>query len=118
MESNAANFSYTFNDIINDPGYNDLVKELGSEAELKQLNIADENEYYRQLGELYRSASEKVKNTLVNNVTQYIKQITGPKQEYMVNLQLCHWFRTDINLGIIIAKYLDLDLSETMKQMR
>ncbi len=43
--------------------------------------------------------------------------IDGPKKDQIVNRQLCHWFRADINLGMAIAKGLELDLAETMKQM-
>ena len=111
-------FSYSFNDIINDPAYKELTKNLNAAAaDLYESNITNENDYYSQLGDRYKLLSEEEKNNLVQAVTVYIKSISGPKSEYMVNMQLCHWFRTDINLGIAIAKGLDLDLSETMKQM-
>ena len=117
--NNPADFSYSFNDIISDPAYKSLIKELNAPGiDLNDLNATDENDYYSQLGERYRSLSEEAKNKMVNNVIEYIKSIDGPRSEYIVNRQLCHWFRTDINLGIAIAKGLDLDLSETMKQMQ
>ena len=43
--------------------------------------------------------------------------IEGPKRELIVNRQLCHWFRADIGLGMAVAKGLQLDLDEAMKEM-
>jgi catalase len=75
------------------------------------------NDDYAKLGEQYRLLSDEAKSNLVENVIATMKDINRPQNEYMLNIRLCHWFRTDINLGITIAKGLDLDLSETMKQM-
>jgi catalase len=75
------------------------------------------NDDYQELGDRYRLLSEEAKNNLIENVIATMKGINGPESEYTVNRRLCHWFRTDMNLGIAIAKGLDLDLSETMKQM-
>ncbi len=76
-----------------------------------------DNEQYKELGDRYKCLSEESKDSLIKKIIDSMKTIDGPKREYLVNIQLCHWFRTDINLGITIAKGLDLDLSETLKQM-
>jgi catalase len=114
MESNNENNSYSFDDIINDPAYHNLTKDFHySAAEFH----TDENDYYRQLGDWYKLLNEETKNNLVKNVTGYIKNFIVPKSEYMMNMQLCHWFRANINLGIAITRGLDLDFSEMMKQL-
>ena len=75
------------------------------------------NEDYKKLGEQYRLLSENVRDNLIGNIVAAMRDIRGTQSEYTVNRQLCHWFRTDIALGIAVAKGLDLDLSETIKQM-
>lgn len=35
----------------------------------------------------------------------------------IINRQLCHWFRADINLGIGVAQGLGLDMAELSKHM-
>lgn len=91
----------------------------GSEYILKSYkqNTAPDNDRYKLLGELYGLLDDEERNNLIKNIIDSMKTIDGVKREYLVNIQLCHWFRTDISLGIAIAKGLDLDLSETMKQM-
>jgi catalase len=61
--------------------------------------------------------SDEAKHDLVTNISNSMKGIDGPKRDLIVNRQLCHWFRADIGLGMAVAKALDLDLTETMKQM-
>ena len=80
-------------------------------------NSVFNNDQYKELGDKYRSISEGAKNELIESIITSMKSIDGPNSDYEINIQLCHWFRTDISLGIEIAKGLDLDLSETMKQM-
>ena len=53
--------------------------------------------------------SEQDKKKLVNNVVGAMKGITGPKKEGIINRQLCHFFRADIGLGMLIAQGLGLD---------
>jgi len=60
---------------------------------------------------------EEQKHDLIANITNSMKGIDGPKRDLIVNRQLCHWFRADMGLGMAIAKGLELDLNETMKQM-
>jgi catalase len=40
--------------------------------------------------------------------------ISGPKRMQIINLQLCHFFRADIQLGMAIAKGLGIDVEEAM----
>lgn len=80
-------------------------------------NAEEENDYYTRRGNLYRLLGEDQKQDLIRNIVHAMSGIAGPEKEPTVNKQLCHWFRIDIGLGIAVAKGLDLDLSETMKQM-
>jgi catalase len=50
----------------------------------------------------------------VNNISGALKGITGPKKEEIVNRQLCHFFRADIDLAMAIAKGLGVDAEKEM----
>jgi len=41
--------------------------------------------------------------------------ISGPKRAQIINLQLCHWFRADIGLGMAIASGLGIDAAAAMQ---
>ncbi len=40
--------------------------------------------------------------------------INGPKRSQIVNMQLCHFFRADIQLGMAVAKGLGVDVEQAM----
>ena len=88
-----------------------------SVADWYNRNVEYDNDYYAQRGNLYRLMDENQKQDLIKNIVHAMSGIDGPDKELAVNLQLCHWFRIDIGLGIAVAKGLDLDLGETMKNM-
>jgi catalase len=111
-------FPNSFDDIVADESYKGQAWDLGTSiADWYDRNADGENDHYTQPGDLYRLMDEEQKQHLVHNIVGAISGIGGPKRELIINRQLCHWFRADINLGMAVAKGLELDLSETMKQM-
>lgn len=76
-----------------------------------------ENDYYARQGDIYKQLTEDQQHELIKNIVHSMSNISGPEKEMVINLQLCHWFRIDISLGIAVAKELDLDLGEMMKNM-
>jgi catalase len=111
-------FPNSFDDIVADPAYKEPSWNLGSSvADWYDRNAEGENDHYTQPGDLYRLMPEQQKQDLIQNIVNAMKGISGPKKEIITNRQLCHWFRADINLGMAIAKGLELDLNEAMKQM-
>jgi catalase len=72
---------------------------------------------YPQLGNKYRLLNEDEKKQLIANIISSLKEIDGPEKEMIVNLQLCHWFRIDMNLGMAVANGLNINLQELMKNM-
>jgi catalase len=88
-----------------------------SVADWYNPNIAYGNEYYIRNGDIYKQLTEDQQHDLTKNIVHTMSNITGPEKEMTVNLQLCHWFRIDISLGIAVAKGLDIDLGEAMKNM-
>jgi catalase len=111
-------FPNSFDDIVADESYKEQPWDIGaSVADWYDRNAEGENDHYTQPGDLYRLMDEEQKQHLIHNITGAMSGIDGPKREQIINRQLCHWFRADINLGMAVAKGLELDLSETMKHM-
>jgi len=107
----------SYGDIEPDPSYKEPAWELDS-------NVADwfdrnagpgDDDHYTQAGDLYRKAlSPADRVNLVNNIVEAMSGINGPKKEKIVNLQLCHFFRADIQLGMSVAKGLEVDIEQAM----
>ncbi len=101
----------SFDDIIADPAY----KEPAMELENTTANWFDRNEndndHYTQPGSLYRDVlSAEDKKNLINNIVGAMKGISGEKKDLIVNRQLCHFFRADIQLGMAIAQGLGVTI--------
>lgn len=104
-------FPNSFDNIKPGPSYKNIPFELDSlTADNYDRNAEGENDHYTQPGIFWREVlSEQDKKNLVNNVVGAMKGITGPKKEEIINRQLCHFFRADIGLGMLIAQGLGLD---------
>lgn len=107
----------SFGDLAPDESYKEPAWELES-------NVADwfdrnegpgDNDHYTQPGELYRKVlTPEERTNLVNNIVGSMSGINGPKKAQIINLQLCHFFRADIQLGLAIAKGLGVDIDQSM----
>jgi catalase len=111
-------FPNSFDNIIADPAYKEPSWDLGTGvADWYNRNAEGENDHYTQPGNLYRLMSDYEKQELIKNIVGAMSGIDGPKKELITNRQLCHWFRADIGLGMAVAKGLQLDLDEAMREM-
>lgn len=107
----------SFGDVVPDDSYKEPAWELES-------NVADwydrnagpgDDDHFTQPGDLYRKVlDEEGKKNMVSNIVGAMGGITGPKRDKIINLQLCHWFRADIGLGMAIAKGLGVDVEQAM----
>jgi catalase len=105
----------SFDDIYADSLYKELPMELDSStADWYDRNAEGENDHYTQPGNLFRLMSAKDKQNTISNIIGAMSGISGPKKEKIVNLQLCHFFRADEQLGMAVAKGLGVDLKEVM----
>jgi catalase len=110
-------FPNSYGDVLPDPSYKEPAMELDS-------NVADwydrnagpgDNDHYTQAGDLYRKALSDVDRiNLVHNIVASMSGINGPKRAQIVNLQLCHFFRADIQLGMAVAQGLNVDVEQAM----
>lgn len=105
-------FPNSFDDIQPDPGYKQPAETLENNiADWFDRNAEGENDHYTQPGNLFRLMDEEAKANTIRNIIGSMSGISGPKRDEIINRQLCHWFRADMNLGMGIAKglYIDLD---------
>jgi catalase len=110
-------FPNSFDDIEVDKSYREPAMQLESSvADWFDRNGANDNDHYTQPGNLFRKVmtdSEK-KNTIAN-IVGAMSGIAGPKKADIINRQLCHFFRADIQLGMAIAQGLGVAITdETM----
>ncbi len=115
-ENGGADLNYrpnSFDDIAIDESY----KEPAMKLESNMADWFDRNEndddHYTQPGMLYRNAmNEQDRINLVNNIVSAMSGISGENKDKIINRQLCHFFRVDIQLGVSIAKGLGVVIDE------
>lgn len=103
----------SFDDIIVDENY----KELPMQLEVDTADWFDRNEnandHYTQPGTLYRDVMiEEDRINLVSNIVSAMSGISGEKKNEIIQRQLCHFFRADIQLGMAVAKGLGVVIDE------
>jgi catalase len=113
--SNPNYFPNSFDNIVVDESYKEPAWELESNrADWYDRNAEGENDHYTQPGNLFRLMDEQAKKNTIGNIVGAMSGISGPMRDKIVNLQLCHWFRADINLGMGIAQGLGVNIDPSM----
>ncbi len=109
-------FPNSFDDIEIDQSYKEPAWELeDSLAGWYDRNAEGENDHYTQPGWLYTKAmTEGDRTNLVSNIVGAMSGISGPKKELIVNRQLCHFFRANVELGMRVAKGLGVEVPKEM----
>jgi catalase len=114
---NGVNYSpNSFDDIYADPAYKQPALQLDSTvADWYDRNAAGEDDHYTQPGWLYkRVMTEEDRKNLVSNIVGAMSGIAGPKRDLIINRQLCHFFRADVDLGSRVAKALGVTIDQKM----
>jgi len=109
-------FPNSFDNITPDESYKQPAWQLDSNiADWYSRNAEGENDHYTQPGNFYRDVlSIEDKKNLVSNIVGAMNGINGTKKGEIVNRQLCHFFRADINLGMAIATALGVNVEDAM----
>lgn len=110
-------FPNSFDNIEADQTYKEPAWQLESSlADWYDRNAPGENDHYTQPGNLYRKAmNDQGRTDLVNNIVGAMSGISGPKKDEIINRQLCHFFRADMELGQRIAQGLGVDVAKMME---
>jgi catalase len=109
-------FPNSFDDIYTDESYKEPAMYFENPlADWYNRNSEGENDHYTQPGWLYSKVmNEQDRANLVKNIVGAMSGISGPKRDLIVNRQLCHFFRANIELGMRIAEGLGMKISADM----
>ena len=103
----------SFDDIVVDESYKEPSMQLDSLTADWYDRNANDNDHYTQPGMLYRKAmNDQDRKNLVHNIVAAMSGISGTKKDEIINRQLCHFFRADIQLGMAVASGLGVTVDE------
>lgn len=75
----------------------------------------NDDDHYTQPGLLYsRAMNQTDREHLVQNIITSMSKISGEKRDEIVNRQLCHFFRANLEMGMKIAKGLQVTIDSNM----
>lgn len=111
-------FPNSFDDIYADENYKQPAEQLhAGVADWYDRNAPGEDDHYTQPGWLYTKAlNEQDRKNLISNIVGAMSGIEGPKRELIINRQLCHFFRANVELGMGIAAGLGVQIDPKMLQ--
>ncbi len=120
IDGNGGNTPNYFPNSFDDTYIDESTKEPAMKLEATLADWYDrngegDNDHYSQPGALYRNVMNDFdRNNLVSNIAGTMKGISGPKRMDIINRQLCHFFRADMQLGLAIARALDVNVDAAM----
>ncbi|KMQ71973.1 catalase [Chryseobacterium koreense] len=108
-------FPNSFDGIKQDESYQDFEYDLDSTRVANFNRNENDDDHFTQPGLLYTKAmSQEDREHLVHNIVQSMQGISGPKRDEIINRQLCHFFRANIELGMKIAMQLQVNIDANM----
>jgi len=108
-------FPNSFDDNTPDSSYKSFEYELDSAHVASYNRNENDDDHYTQPGLLYSKAmSGEDRENLINNIVTSMKGINGPKKDEIINRQLCHFFRANIELGMKVASQLSVNIDANM----
>lgn len=121
-ENGGSNPNYrpnSFDDIVADDAYRQPSMPMESLVADYYDRNANDDDHYTQPGDLYRKVlDDQARTNLVHNIVGSMKDIEGPKKDEIINRQLCHWFRADMQLGMRVASGLGLNAESLASSMK
>lgn len=70
-----------------------------------------DEDHYTQPGLLYTKVmNNEERNRLIHNIIESMKEIKGSQKDEIINRQLCHFFRANIEMGMKIAMGLQINI--------
>ena len=105
----------SFDDIRPDSSYKNFEYELDSNHVANFNRNENDDDHYTQPGLLYTKAmNQQDRENLVKNIIDHMRGIDGPKRDEIINRQLCHFFRANIELGMKVASGLSVNIDANM----
>lgn len=108
-------FPNSFDDIQPDATYKNLEYDLDSTNVAHFNRNENDDDHYTQPGLLFTKAmNQEQREHLIQNIITSMRGISGPKKDEIINRQLCHFFRANIELGMKIAMGLQVNIDGNM----
>lgn len=105
----------SFDNIKPDPAYRSFEYDLDNTRISNFDRNENDDDHYTQPGLLYTKAmNDDDRSALVNNIVSSMRAIDGPMRATIINRQLCHFFRANIELGMKIAQGLNVNIDANM----
>lgn len=91
-----------------------LAAQEGQNAAIFAGNENDDD-HYTQPGLFFTKAlDDQGRQCLVQNIINHMQRIEEPRKNEIINRQLCHFFRANIELGLKVASGLHIDIDANM----
>ena len=101
----------SFSDIEPDSSYKAFEYDLDNSHVAHYDRNQNDDDHYTQPGLFYTKAlNQEARTALVNNIVGHMSGIDGPKRDEIINRQLCHFFRANIELGMRVAQGLGVNI--------
>ncbi|REE80340.1 catalase [Lutibacter oceani] len=100
----------SFDELIEDDNYKGIPYELDSNVAGYFDRNENDDDHFTQPGNLFKIMTPEAKLNTINNIVGAMSGISGPKKDEIINRQLCHWFRANVDLGMGIAKGLGVEI--------
>lgn len=108
-------FPNSFDDIQPDATYKNLEYDLDSTNVAHFNRNENDDDHYTQPDLLFTKAmNQEQREHLIQNIVTSMRGISGPKKDEIINRQLCHFFRANIELGMKIAMGLQVNIDGNM----
>ncbi|MBC7556777.1 MAG: catalase, partial [Chryseobacterium sp.] len=108
-------FPNSFGEVAPSEKYKNFEYDLDSLHVANFNRNANDDDHYTQPGLLYTKAmNSEARQNLINNIVEHMSGIKGPKKDEIINRQLCHFFRANIELGMKIAQKLQIEIDANM----
>jgi catalase len=105
----------SFDEIKPDADYKNFEYDLDATKVAHFNRNENDDDHYTQPGLLYTKAmTQENRDHLIHNIIGSMNQIAGPKKDEIINRQLCHFFRANIELGMKIAMGLQVNIDANM----
>ena len=105
----------SFDSVVADSSYKSFDYELDSKHVAHYNRNENDDDHYTQAGLLYTKAmKQEDRDHLIHNIVDSMKGIDGPKKAEIINRQLCHFFRANIELGMKVAVGLNINIDMNM----
>ena len=108
-------FPNSFDAIKPDVNYKNFDYDLDSTRVANFNRNENDDDHYTQPGFLYTKAmNDNDREKLIHNIVESMKGISGPKRLEIINRQLCHFFRANIEIGMKVANSLNITIDSSM----